>query len=223
MPFMRVLFFTVSMLVSTFLPGQSAFEIKYSKDVCSCLENKNLTKFNSKDFIECFQQVLDDDSALAMQEYKRMYGDTSLENGKDFGRYVIEKAQIRLIDECKPFFMLFDSLRYESINHLNQDSLKKQLTELKITHASNMDGKFYNEKAVLFFQLKMYDSSLHDVENVLRLDANNPQSLFMKAWINEIKGKYDEAIVLYDKVAALTNQNNFLIFSAIAKRKKNGM
>ncbi|MEO6288956.1 MAG: hypothetical protein ABIO76_03495 [Ginsengibacter sp.] len=54
------------------------------------------------------------------------------------------------------------------------------------------------------------------------LHPNNFQGLYIKAWINEIKGNYDEAISLYNKVAELTHMNSFYIFSEVAKRKKNG-
>lgn len=69
----------------------------------------------------------------------------------------------------------------------------------------------------------MYDSSLVDIEKSLSLNANNFQGLYIKAWINEIKGNYDEAISLYDKVAELTHMKSFYIFSEIAKRKKSGL
>jgi hypothetical protein len=69
----------------------------------------------------------------------------------------------------------------------------------------------------------MFDSALTNANIVLRLDSTNTQAMFFKGWVNEIKGNYDEAILLYDKVAASTKQENFLIFLALAKRKKNGM
>ena len=69
----------------------------------------------------------------------------------------------------------------------------------------------------------MYDSSLSNAEKALAINSNNIQALYIKGWINEIKGSYDAAILLYNKVAELTHMNSFYIFSEIAKRKKNGM
>ena len=82
---------------------------------------------------------------------------------------------------------------------------------------------YYNQKALLFFQSKIYDSSLANANKVLNIDSTNAQAMYFKGWVDEIKGNYNEAIFLYDKVAALTQQDDFLIFSALARRKKNGM
>jgi tetratricopeptide (TPR) repeat protein len=98
-----------------------------------------------------------------------------------------------------------------------------QLSNLNNTESSEMNDKLYSSKALLFFQLKMYDSSLIDIEKALNLNSNNFKSLYIKAWINEIKGNYDEAIFLYDKVAELTHMKSFYIFSEVAKRKKKDM
>ncbi|HMD00323.1 MAG TPA: hypothetical protein VKH37_09220 [Ferruginibacter sp.] len=46
--------------------------------------------------------------------------------------------------------------------------------------------------------------------------------MFLKAWIYQIKGNYDAAILLYDKVAELSQMNAFYIYSEVAKRKKRG-
>ena len=119
--------------------------------------------------------------------------------------------------------ILFDSLRFNSINKINQDSVTIQLKNLDTVGSVRRNKDYYNQKSLLFFQSKMYDSSLANANKVLNIDSANAQAMYFKGWVDEIKGNYDEAIFLYDKVAALTKQDNFLIFSALAKRKKNGM
>jgi tetratricopeptide (TPR) repeat protein len=220
---MRAIIFIVSVFSLNFSFGQSEFEKQYSKDVCACIESKYSTGYNIDNFIVCFQETLQNDSALVMQEYKRIYGDTLAVDGRHFGHDLYEKIKVSMISECKPYLMLFDSLRYKSIKNLNQDSLKMQLKNLDTVTLTSMNENFYNQKALLWFQSSMYDSALINAEKVLKLDSNNAQALFMKGWVDEIKGNYDEAILLYNKVAELTSQDNYLIFSAIAKRKKRGM
>jgi tetratricopeptide (TPR) repeat protein len=218
---MRAFIFIALFFFSTCLFGQSAFDTKYSKDVCNCLDNfKSTQDLTGINFMDCFQKVMQDDSDLVLQECKRLYGDTSDESGYKFGKDLIERTSISLVRDCRTYFILTDSLRYEDYKNLNQDSLKLQLSNLNNTESSEMNDKLYSSKALLFFQLKMYDSSLIDIEKALNLNSNNFKSLYIKAWINEIKGNYDEAIFLYDKVAELTHMKSFYIFSEVAKRKK---
>jgi tetratricopeptide (TPR) repeat protein len=158
-----------------------------------------------------------------MQEYKRIYGDTVFSEDRHFGRDLYERIKVSLVGECKPYAILFDSLRYNSIKKLNQDSVTIQLKNLDTVGLVRRNKDYFNQKSLLFFQAKMYDSSLANANKVLNIDSTNTQAMYFKGWVDEIKGNYDEAIFLYDKVAALTKQDNFLIFSALAKRKKNGM
>jgi tetratricopeptide (TPR) repeat protein len=221
---MRAFIFIALFFFSKCLFGQSAFDKKYSKEVCNCLNNFKSTKdLTETDFMDCFQKVMQADSDLVLQECKNIYGDTSYESGYKFAKDLIERTTINLVKDCKTYFVLTDSLRYEDYKNLNQDSLKLKISNLNNTENSKRNDKFFCEKALLFFELKMYDSSLVDIEKALSLNSNNVQSLYIKAWINEIKGNYDEAISLYDKVAELTHMKSFYIFSEVAKRKKNGM
>ena len=223
MPFMRLLIFIVSIFSFKLSLGQTQFEKQYSSDVCSCVENKHLTTYTVDNFITCFQEALEKDSIQVMQEYKRIYGDTVFSEDRHFGRDLYERIKVSLIGECKTYAILFDSLRYNSINKINQDSVTIQLKNLDTVGSVRRNKDYYNQKSLLFFQSKMYDSSLANANRVLTIDSANAQAMYFKGWVDEIKGNYDEAIFLYDKVAALTKQDNFLIFSALAKRKKNGM
>jgi len=57
----------------------------------------------------------------------------------------------------------------------------------------------------------------------LSQDSTHPTALFIKASILDARKDYQAAIILYDKVAELSPQKGMHIYSAIAKRKKNGL
>lgn len=219
---MKIFILLLFLFSSSVLLGQSAFEIKYSKDVCNCLDSINNTeKLSQLNFENCFLKGIMDDSISLLQECFKIYGDTSYESGYKFGQDLIERTTINLVGQCKTYFIFVDSLRYEDYKNLNQDSLKLELEKLNNTEISKSNDEFYSNKALIFFEMKLYDSSLINIENALNLNSNNFQSLYLKAWINEIKGNFDVAIKLYDKVAELTQMKGYYIFSAVAKRKKN--
>lgn len=203
--------------------GQSTLDTKYSVDVCTCIDSVKKMGLTDQSLPDCFQKAMLQNSDLILQETKSKYGDTSEASGYKFGKELAERITISLVEVCKSYFILTDSLRYEDYKNLNLDSLKLQLSILDKTKDSLKNDEFYANKALIFFELKNYDSSLFAIQNSLNLNSNNIQSLYIKGWINEIKGNYDEAIALYNKVAELTHMNSFYIFSEVAKRKKNGM
>lgn len=110
---MRAIIFTIFFFCSSFLFGQSAFDIKYSNDVCNCLNNLKSSKdLNETDFMDCFQKAMQADSDLVLQECKKIYGDTSEQSGYKFGKDLNERTTINLIKSCKTYFVFTDSLRY---------------------------------------------------------------------------------------------------------------
>lgn len=219
---MRTFKFILFLLIATRSPGQSTLNAKYSSDVCACLENLKRRELTDQNLSGCFQRAMQQNSDLIIRETKTKYGDTSEASGYKFGKELAERTMISLVSNCKTYFILTDSLRYEDYRNLSQDSLKLQLNNLNKTQATSRNSEFYGNEALLYFELKNYDSALFVIKKSLDLNSNNFQSLYIKAWINEIKGNYDEAIKLYDKVAELTHMNSFYIFSEVAKRKKNG-
>ena len=223
MPFMRSVIFIILVFNSVFSFGQSEYEKHYVKEVCSCLESQHDIKYNDDHFLGCFHDVMMKDSVQMLQEYKGIYGDTNFSEDRHFGHDLFDRAQIILIADCKIYADCFDSLRYRRFKNLNQDSIKMVLRNLDTVDLVRHDIDFFNQKSFLFFLSSMYDSAIANSDKVLQLDSTNPQAMYYKGWVDDIKGDYDEAILLYDKVAASTNDKNFLLFSALAKRKKTGM
>ena len=81
----------------------------------------------------------------------------------------------------------------------------------------------FTQRGVSYFLVSDLDNAIRDFEAAIRLDQNAFQSIYFKAWALELKKEYDGAFLLYTKLALITNKNDFNIFAAIAKRKKNGL
>ena len=202
--------------------GQSAFDIRYAKAVCNCLDSLKKTELSDISLSACFEKALDQNNDAMLQELKTLYGDSAKQKGYAYGKNLAERTAISLVKDCYTYFVLVDSLRYKDYAGLNQDSLSLALKKLDKTDPKLKTDEFYCKKAMLLFQLKKYDLSLSAIGQTLRLNPNNVKSMFLKAWIYQIKGNYDAAILLYDKVAELSQMNAFYIYSEVAKRKKRG-
>src|ERR1019366_4615344 len=95
--FMRAFIFITLFVCSKCSFAQSSFDIKYSKDVCNCMDNLKTKDLTETDFIDCFQKAMQADSDLVLQECKKIYGDTSYESGYKFGKDLIERTTISLV------------------------------------------------------------------------------------------------------------------------------
>ena len=220
---MRTFMLIVTFFIHTYLFGQSELDTKFSADVCSCFDNLKVKEINEQNLPECFEKAMKLNSDLIIEETKKKYGDTSEESGYKFGKDFAERMSIALVKSCKTYFILVDSMRYDDYKNINKDSIKIQLKKIDQTENSKQSDELMSDKALMFFELKMYDSSLSNAKKALAINSNNIEALYIEGWINEIKGNYDDAILLYNKVAELTHTNSFYIFSEIAKRKKSGM
>ncbi|HET7119037.1 MAG TPA: hypothetical protein VFI29_21270 [Hanamia sp.] len=220
---MRKLITIVFLVIDIYSFGQPTLDTKYSSDVCACLDSIKAKGINEQNFSDCFQKAAMQNSGLILKETKQEYGDTSEESAYKFGKELAERISITLVKNCRTYFIITDSMRYDDYKNLNEDSIKFQLKDMEETEVSKQNDEFFSNKAMLYFELKMYDSSFTNVEKALTINSDNIQGLYLKGWLNEIKGNYDDAILLYDKVAELTQVKSFYIFSEIAKRKKTGM
>lgn len=220
---MKTFLLVVTFFIHAFLFGQAKLDTKYAADVCACFDSLKLKGINEENFPECFQEAMLKNSDLIIEATKKQYGDTSEESANKFGKDFAERMTIALVKSCKTYFILTDSMRYEDYKNLNEDSIKGQLKGMKETANSKQSDEVMSDIALLYFELKTYDSSLSYAKKALAINSNNIQALFIKGWINEIKGNYDEAILLYNKLAELTHMKSFYIFSEVAKRKKSGI
>lgn len=213
----------IGSIFSATAQGQSSFDKTYSTDICNCFDSLKQEKaLNENSFPLCFQITIEKNPSAFIKECLTLYGDTTEETGNKFGKEIAERMSISLVSSCKTYFIMTDSLRYDDYKNLNKDSLKNQVRKMETVTISKRDKDFYDGRGLLYFQLGQYDKSLQDINIVLGLDPNDVKNIFTKAWIDEIKGNYPEAITLYERAEHISNIKAFEIFIAIAKRKKNG-
>lgn len=199
--------------------SQTNLDSAYRNEVCKCIDSTIILGPNNDIIADCFELAVYKFEKEFTEEVLRLYGDTTEENAARLGTELAGRAAINLIGECDAYFYLMDSIRYTEFRNLDEDSLKNQLSKLNSPDRKETEG-ILSQKALLYFQLKSYDSTLVYSDAALNMNGNNTLCLFLKAWAKELKGDYDEAITLYNQVADMTKQQNYYIFSEIAKKKK---
>lgn len=221
---MRPFVLLTSFLCSTSAWGQTTVDRIMEKATCDCItkildtEKKDENAFNT-----CFIKSIGKDTILIKKECQKIYGDTTAATSYKFGNDFFKRNSVNLIYTCDTYFKLLDSTRYDQINSLNKDSIQFSITSLNLTNPNTWDKDFFVKRGLFYFALADYVNAQKDFDSSLTLDPNTLQSIYFKAWIFEIRKDYDNAIKLYSDLATLTKMNDFNIFAAIAKRKKNSL
>jgi tetratricopeptide (TPR) repeat protein len=174
-------------------------------------------------FPACYSLTLEKNASSVMQELTDKYGDNSEKSMTLLNDEIMLGMSLDLIESCTIYFAYIDSLQQQQYKDLNKDSLGVLLMHLNNYDTSQRDAKYYQSLSTIYFQLGNYNKASEHVEHILSIDSQNASALFIRASILEKKGNYSDAIALYDKVATITNKKAFLIYSAVAKRKKNGL
>ncbi len=219
--------FCLLLVLSTFSVKsycQTDIDKFYSNSICNCYDSlKQIKAISNITFPLCFQKAIERNPLPFIEECLRIYGDTSEQIGYQFGKVFAERMSISLVNNCRPYFLITDSLRYEEYKYLNKDSLKKEVSILESKYPGKREKSFFDNRGLLYFQMGLYNNALDDINIVLKEDPNNVKNIFTKAWINEIQGNFTEAILLYKQAADLSKIKGFEIFTEIATRKKNGI
>ena len=203
--------------------SQSSIHLDYSKGICNCLDSLNKTSDIEHSFPICFGLALDRNASALAQELIKTYGNTNKESMTKLTDQIEISTSIELIHSCSTFFRFTDSLKHQQYKNLNKDSLVRILNSLESLDTTKRNKKYYAYASALYFQVGAYEKAMKNIAKVLSEDSTDVTALFIKASIDDANGNYGDAIAGYEKVANLSHQNSFYIYSALAKRKKNGL
>ena len=203
--------------------SQSSVDPDYTKGFCNCLDSLNKTTNTNHSFPDCFGAMLDRNSSAVRSRATKEYGSASQANLEKVMNELEIEVSIDLIDSCTTYFRFIDSLKHQQYKNLNKDSLVNLLKGLSNFDTIKNSKTYYVRAATLCYQLGDYETASKNADRVLSEDSTNVTALFIKAFAYDTRGNYQNALTLYDKVARLSHQSSFYIYSALARRKKNGL
>lgn len=188
-----------------------------SNSICSCLSD--LKNPGYIEHMKCVDYAVEENEILIAKAAAEL-SDTSKDGGYKFGRALYDKIGVTMVFSCVAYFRVMENLRNESINILNQDSLSQTLNTINKIPPQKREKDFNIQKGLLHFQLRQLDSAVLCFDDAIKKAPNSIQAIFFKAWALEILQEYDAAITLYNKLSTLSSKNEFKIFAAMARRKK---
>lgn len=215
---MKTFFLLFSTIITSYTFSQNKLNTILSNEVCNCLtQNKSLTP---ESLITCFTNINQKNSDLINIEGSKIFKDTSLEMGYKYGQQIYSQISISMIYDCPTYFKFIDSSRYLIFQDVNKDSIKKEISFMNDMDSIKQEADFYIERGMLYFKLFKIESALADFDKALIINENAFQSMYFMAWIFEINKNYDDAYLLYNNLANLTNNQEFKILAALVQQKK---
>jgi len=216
---MKFIFLLIGFFLSMAVKSQDIISRMVSKSICDCIPEIVEASELVDNTAECFTRAIGKDSTLLLQELTKKYGKQAEEKFYELGYKYYTENSINLVYTCDAYFHYFDTIRLQPIKALNKDSLRKALAGFQSTDKSFRDSLYFFNRGLCSLFLSDYGGALADFK--LGKDSySNIMRLNFMAFANEMSGKYEEAIKLYDQLALLTKKNEFKIFSALAIRKK---
>ena len=84
------------------------------------------------------------------------------------------------------------------------------------------DIDFFKRRGYFHLIVQNLDSAKKDFDSAISIGDNTPQTLYYKAIAFEFQKKYEEAILIYSKLARITKNDLYKLCAASANKKKNG-
>ena len=215
-----LLIFTFSYLNTVY--SQSFQNFDYAKTTCNCLDSLKNNDGVDPNFINCLFLSLDPYQDEIVQLMVKQYGDSSKSSMSKFTDSLVVTASIQLADSCAIFFHYFDSLLHNFYKLIDKDSFNIEKNRLEKIFIDKKGKEYYERMASLYLDAGKFDSVTLYTNQALKIDPNSLMSLNIQAMSAFQMDKFDEAIMLYNKIAIISNQKTFYIYSAIARRKKKG-
>ncbi len=169
---------------------------------------------------QIFEQSLEQQHAAFLEQCMKKFGDSSKESQEKFTDLLFDSLSVQLVYSCRPYYRFIDEIRYEGILGQNKDSVIRQINMMNASSPELWTASTYTKRGILFLQVARLDFALLDFEEALRIDPVATQAMYGKAWVLELKKRYQEAFDLYQKLFILTGNNMYQVFAAVVERKK---
>lgn len=212
------LLFSLFFLGSLSSRAQDSLFRSLEADVCQALaKEKNIT---NEVYRNIFEQSIRRQHAFFAEECLKKFGDSTGDSQEKFSSQIFDSISVQLVFSCRPYYRFIDEVRYEGILGLNKDSIVRQINIMNASSPELWTAATFTKRGILFLQVARLDFALLDFEEALRMDPVAIQAMFGKAWVLELKKRYDEAFDLYQRLYILTGNNMYQVFAAVAERKK---
>lgn len=215
---LKIPLFLIFITVSLSLQAQDTLFDKLEKDICLQLSKEK--KITTENYRQLFEQSIRQNRNSFLEECLRKYNDSSQAQQEKYQEYLFDSLSVQLVYFCRPYYRFIDEVRYEGILGLNKDSIANLINNMNSIYSDSWTQANYTKRGILFLQVARLDFALQDFEEALRIDPLAIQAMYGKAWVLELKKRYDEAYDLYKKLSLLTKNNMYEIFAAVVERKR---
>jgi tetratricopeptide (TPR) repeat protein len=202
------------------MPGWAQDSLIRSLEVEVCQALAKEKKISNEVYRNIFEQSLRQQHTVFAEECLKKFGDSTNDSQEKFANQIFDSISVQLVYSCRPYYRFIDEVRYDGILGQNKDSVVRQINIMNASSPELWTASTFTKRGILFLQVARLDFALLDFEEALRMDPVAIQAMYGKAWVLELKKRYEEAFDLYQRLYILTGNNMYQIFAAVVERKK---
>ena len=200
------------------LAQKPSFE-KLESDFCNCLTGTPGITLNSKEYQQCLTKTLEKYQQLMIQEGKDKYGDSAKKVRPEiFFNYFYQKLTLRMIRSCTFYFTMTDDARTSYYYSKDLNTLRDELAA-RMKLERRLSGNYFWYRSEIYLRLGDYKNALIDADSSIRDKPHDCRGYYIKGYVKERLGKYDEALYLYQKADAVQPDFQNKMAIAIVKKK----
>jgi tetratricopeptide (TPR) repeat protein len=203
--------------------GQSQDEKNILSDFCDCYTKTKSIEVDIN--LPCITKIFKSGkhNAYIKKQAALKKQPATFETGLKIGEELFYRNQIQFINTCDEFRRLIDSARFSPLKTINIDTAKRSLEVLNKISSDKRNIDFFTRRGYFHLIAQNLDSAQQDFDSAIALGDTIPQTLYFKAIALEFQKKYEEAIMIYSKLATITKNDLYKLCAASANKKKNGL
>lgn len=188
-----------------------------SKGLCDCFNSKTTGSIDNR-LTSCLQEIIDE-----RQNNLSVTTDNLDTIKKELNKFNLD-LMILMTRTCDSYFSEINKI-YDNGYPLDSSAVNNQEIDLltkRIESATNQDSikSLLHKKVYKLIQARQYTLALENLANIKTLDKDDYGANLASAYIFNQLDMYDKAIAEIEKAISLSDNLNLVLYSEIAKRKK---
>lgn len=225
----------VLLLTTLQLKGQETYQAlkdNLANELCTCLDEQQDKAENGKELLEtCGEIAMQQVEVELMEAMAEKMGldaaefteEEGYQKGYEFGATLMQKVMVDMVDDCDIFYQLIDKNRQAGKNDL--------ITLFKELYTDNdeeiiknyLDEDDTNPEKIFAIGMYFYANGKPELaeknfQSLLAIEEHFETASVLLSYLYEDAGRYDEAILLYEKLYDNTNNHLNLIIIEVLKR-----
>ncbi len=223
---MKLIGVIVVLILGLNFASSQTYKNAFKSDMCDCIETEILKrKFNKSVYNKCFKEILPKYATLIDEEIVEEDLTQKYYKGQVARKDLVVALQYELVYSCDSYFKYLEGERISKKLIARENAKESDLKRYNQQVALTPNALSYFMRAQLYFKLGKLNEAESDINKSLSVNPSKDnirstrKELMVLAWIYEEQERFNEAILLYDKIYIGDYDMQVAMLRALADKK----